>query len=554
MLTDAHIDAVLESTGAFIECIQGETLEPYMEKVCDLIDQGKNKIAISACHAVGKTHGLSCITDALMTINKEIKIITTAPTFRQVELLLWKEIKSRYSSKPSDWQFGKLTTVRWDIDSETFAVGFSPSKEAGVGTGQSKQSPFQGFHAKNLTVVIFDEATGVPPQIWKEAEGLLTTSRTLWICIGNPTARNTDFYKCFQSPVWTKVNITCFDTPNFKANGILCLEHMLEERDILVDLLENDGQVAFMDRLDSYIVVKEHLIVVKWAMEKLIEWGEDHPLFQGKVLGQFPDEDENVLIPEKVVKMAQEREYEIKDNDMVYIGVDVARYGSDSTVFTEIIGWKQTRLKVMNKKDGMEAVSMFRDFVLEGGYYGERKIKVAIDSGYGQGVIDPLMMMTGQKEKNKDNELFWGLHGTFADKIEVMEINFGGTNWVRWHYGWKDEKAIRDENLHVDRKVQEDGENFANFKAKMFDKLAMDLKTRLALLPDKVYINSLPTIILLPGGDSKMQIESKKDYKARTGEGSPDEADSLALANLARYFAAKPLGVLEAMEESRGNE
>jgi hypothetical protein len=551
MLTDAHIDAVLESTGAFIECIQGETLEPYMEEVCDLIDQGKNKIAISACHAVGKTHGLSCITDALMTINKEIKIITTAPTFRQVELLLWKEIKSRYSSKPADWQFGKLTTVRWDIDSETFAVGFSPSKEAGVGTGQSKQSPFQGFHAKNLTVVIFDEATGVPPQIWKEAEGLLTTSRTLWICIGNPTARNTDFYKCFQSPVWTKVNITCFDTPNFKANGILCLDHMLEERDILVDLLENDGQAAFMDRLDSYIVVKEHLIVVKWAMEKLIEWGEDHPLFQGKVLGQFPDEDENVLIPEKVVKIAQAREIEALESDQVYIGVDIARFGSDSTVFTGLVGWQQFGLEVHNKKDSVEVVRLLASFIYASPNYGKRKIRIGLDAGYGQGVIDDIRYwLAGTLQ---DSELPEATNWDRAN-ITILEINFGSTDWVRYYYGWKDEKALRDESLKDDRKVQEDRENYANFKAKMFDILARDLRNKLALLPEQVYINSLPTIIMIPASDSKMKIESKEDYKKRTGEGSPDEADSLALANLARYFAAKPLGVLEAMEESRGNE
>ncbi len=32
-------------------------------------------------------------------------------------------------------------------------------------------------------------------------------------------------------------------------------------------------------------------------------------------------------------------------------------------------------------------------------------------------------------------------------------------------------------------------------------------------------------------------IESKQDYKERTGETSPDDADSLALCNFAKYFA-----------------
>ena len=36
-----------------------------------------------------------------------------------------------------------------------------------------------------------------------------------------------------------------------------------------------------------------------------------------------------------------------------------------------------------------------------------------------------------------------------------------------------------------------------------------------------------------------MIIESKDDYKARTGLSSPDEADALALANFGRYYGHK---------------
>ena len=72
--------------------------------------------------------------------------------------------------------------------------------------------------------------------------------------------------------------------------------------------------------------------------------------------------------------------------------------------------------------------------------------------------------------------------------------------------------------------------------------MAEDLKERISILgtvldvTDDVYQNELHGIQYKINGRSKIQIESKDDYKSRTGYSSPDFSDSLALANYGRYI------------------
>jgi hypothetical protein len=138
--------------------------------------------------------------------------------------------------------------------------------------------------------------------------------------------------------------------------------------------------------------------------------------------------------------------------------------------------------------------------------------------------------------------------------VEILEINFGSTDWTLFHTGWKaeekkslfDAKKKRKLSKRKARKIQEDRENYTNFKSKMFDLLAIDIKNSIKLLRDNIYKKQLPTIRIVPDGKGRLKVESKEDYKARTGETSPDESDSIALANFARYFAITPISIGEA--------
>jgi len=549
-LTNAQLDYVLSDTLAYIETVHNETIEDYFKPIIKAVDDPRyQRIAIKACHAVGKTFGMARIIESLMSTNNYIKIISTAPTFRQVHDLLWKEIHTAHEKKPAMFRRGQLNQTEWWINSETFARGFSPQKRVKSEAGQGTDSAFQGYHAKYWTVVVFDEAVGVDAQIWEQVEGLLTSGvRILFLAIANPTSRNCKFFKCFQDRAWKTFSISCFDIPNLKASGINSIEDIHKEIAYL-ETLDDDDALA---RLSSYPCPKPYLINTRWVIEKAIEWGTDHPLFMGKVLGEFPDADGDVLVSELDIKTAQARESkDLSEEETGFIGLDVARFGVDKSVLTSMIDVEQLAKKPMAKNDTNQVVGHTLNFIEEHQekYPNIKEWRLAVDGGFGHGVIDRLLELKEEgkatdKTLNKSDISTKNIRlSNILRSVEILEINFGSTDWITFNYGWINDDARKEKE--GDRKVQEDRENYCNFKAKMFDLLSRDIKKNIKMLPDPVFAKQLPTIRKDVDSKGRLKIESKEDYKDRTGETSPDEADSFALCNFARYFAIKPLSIID---------
>lgn len=541
-LTTEELDFVLSSTLNYIELVHNENIEDYFIPIIEAVDDPRyQRIAVKACHAVGKTFGLARVIEALMSTNDYIKIISTAPTYRQVHDLLWKEIHSAYEKKPAELRRGQLNQTEWWINSETFARGFSPQKRVKSEAGQGTDSAFQGYHAKYWTVVVFDEAVGVDNQIWEMVEGLLTSGvRILFLAIANPTSRNCKFFKCFSDRAWKTFSITCFDTPNLKASGIADMDSLLKEVEHIESLDDEDA----LERLANYPCPRPYLINTRWVIEKAIEWGVDHPLFMGKVLGEFPDEDGDMLVSEEDIKRSQDRESKDLSKELIgFIGLDVARFGVDKSVLSSMIDVDQIQKKAMAKNDTNQVVGHTINFIEDHQkkYPQIKKWRLAVDGGFGHGVIDRLKELKEQTEDDRTHKIL--------SSVEILEINFGSTDWILFHYGWVDEAARK--LKEKDRKVQEDRENYVNFKAKMFDLLSRDIKKEIKMLPDPITAKQLPTIKKDVDSKGRLKIESKEDYKDRTGETSPDEADSFALCNFARYFAIKPLTMLDALSKRR---
>lgn len=483
-----------------IEQVQGvDSLEPYQKNIAQALVE-HDRVAISACHSVGKTFTMSKLVLWFGSSFPRCKIITTAPTFNQVKRLLWSEIRSGW--KKSKYPLGgDMLLTEWKLDDDWFALGFTSRTEVGGGEGQGSASSFQGFHAPYV-LVVFDEATGVPPVIWRQAEGLLTSGKTKFVAIANPTSNTSEFAKILKSRAWHKIYLSCFDSPNLTANGFHTIEDIQRELTHLKML--TDEQV--LERLQSYKIVQPNLLAAAWVMEMALEWGIEHPLFVSKILGRLPKEGDNVLIPLERVELAQarhENETEIRSAEgfnppvLRTIGVDPARFGVDKTLITVLDGTYQTHKKVMTKFDTGEVtgavVALVKDLPRR-----KREVITVDGTGLGAGVVDQL--------KNAKRE------GLLPKHIEIRELHFGAA--------CKNPK----DRLH-----------FANLKARMFKLLSDDLRDRLAILPEAIYQGQLPTVLFKFTPKGQMLIESKDEYKKRTGLGSPDEADSLALANFGRY-------------------
>jgi hypothetical protein len=481
-------------------------LEGFQEHVLQAVAD-HSRVAVAATHSVGKTFIMGRIALWFLSTYKNSKVITTAPTYRQVVKLLWGELRSAY--KNAKYPIGgHLTTNELKINDDWYAIGYSPRKEAAQDEREQKGSTFQGFHALYI-LVIFDEATGIHPDIWKMVEGLLTSGKIVkFVCIGNPTTRNCEFFKCFKNPIWKKIYISCFDSPNLIANGISNKEELKKEINYLKTLTEEERIL----RIENYVKPAPYLLSTQWVVNYVMRWGFNHPLVLSKAFGEFPKESDNVVVQLSEVEEAINREYKIKSKDVRCIGVDCARFGEDSTVITEIIGNKTTRKKAFGKKDTMETASEVMGFIKDS----NRKTLVLVDgTGIGAGVVDKLNLNKQKRE--------------IPHFVTIIEVNFGQTC-----------------TLPYDKK------HYANLKAKIFVELGEDLKTELDLIDDSVYLGELPNIKYKINDRGVMQIESKEDYKKRTGLSSPDHADSLAIANYGRHYVA-PENTEEQKNEDNNN-
>lgn len=498
--TKNNVEAFKKNPAQFIERILGATLEGYQAEACKAIAENE-RVAIKACHSVGKSFLMARIVLWYAVNFPYSKVITTAPTGRQVRTILWSEIRAGYSRSKYPLG-GKMLTTEWQLTDEKdwFAIGFSP-KSDGDNSSQEQgiQSSFQGFHAPYI-LVVFDEATGISPGVWTMVEGLLTTGRVKFVCIGNPTSRASNFFNCFRSTAWKKITLSCFDSPNFKVNNICSIEDLKKEFELLRTMDDAEAQ----RRIAAYKIVKPHLLALQWAMQYALSLGSlEHPLFVSKVLGEFPEEGENIVVSLGTVEAAMLRAPEPSATDRRMIGVDVARYGVDQSVITYLHGNKFVAKKALAKRDTMEVTGEVINFCT---LYGAPDIISVDETGLGAGVVDAL------RDAQRSEKL--------SNRIEIRGVQFGG--------------AIDCDVSECDHKTC-DKSKYVNVKARMFYLLGESLREGLQLPDADIYLKELPTILYKFDKLGRLYIESKDDYKKRTGLPSPDHSDSLALANYGRY-------------------
>jgi hypothetical protein len=226
-------------------------------------------------------------------------VVTTAPTWTQVEKLLWGEIHRAVQS--SRIAFPALNKTELRIGPANYALGLSTNE--GI--------RFQGFHGHILIIV--DEAPGVKADIWDAIEGIRAGGDVRVLALGNPTIPSGRFYDAFTAnrDGWCTFTISAFDSPNLTGLSL----------DELLMLSDSD--------LDE--CVRPYLVTRRWVRERYSEWGPGHPLWEARVLGQFPTQAEDALISLAWLEDAA-RHPAADHGGRLAAGLDVAGPGEDETV------------------------------------------------------------------------------------------------------------------------------------------------------------------------------------------------------------------------------
>jgi phage terminase large subunit len=268
------------------------------------------RTAVRSCHSSGKTYTLAQILLWWLVRWPDAIAVTTAPTDRQVEKLLWGEIHKAIARCPYPlFPDANLTELR--IGPGNYAIGFATDKR-----GQGVR--FQGFHSGHL-LVILDEAQGVSPEVWEAVEGVAASGDVRIVAISNPIIPGGPFYEAFTSDRerWKTITISAFETPNFKD---FTLEQL---RQLPRGLSENDP--VFTDQPRPYLLGR------RWVYDAFWKYGEESPFWQSRVLGDFPEQAEDALISLRWLEAARTRAVSSSDGPL-RAGVDVAGPGEDETV------------------------------------------------------------------------------------------------------------------------------------------------------------------------------------------------------------------------------
>ena len=284
---------------------------------------------------------------------KPAKVISTAPTFRQVRDLLWSEIRNMHNRSLMPLG-GECLQLSLKLNDEQFAIGFS--------TDANNIDMFTGYHSPNQ-LVIFDQAAGLPPMFWEAAEGLMTSANCRWLAISNTAISDSEFANiCLPDRKsrfgnWKVIKIAASQSPNVVA-----------KKNIYPGLISYD-----------------------WVEKRKKVWGPDDPLYKIFIEAEFVLSAQMVVIPERFLRPAYD--HEGIESDEIEIGVDVARSGLDSTVMFARSGSSALHIKRYTGNDTMEVTGHVIEFMrwLEDTYK-KPVTNVKIDViGVGAGVYDRLV-------------------------------------------------------------------------------------------------------------------------------------------------------------------
>ncbi len=425
------------------------TLWDKQNEFLDMIYRG-DRVSVKSGHGVGKTYAEAVAAIWFFSEHCPALVLTTAPTFRQVKRILWKEIRKLWRKTP--WGISDKGHSAF-VDPNLTEITLSDDR-AMYGFSTDKPVQLQGAHNPNMLVLV-DEANGVPDEMFTAFLGLLTSDNAKLALMGNPIIPEGYFYKSHMPG-------SGFDT-------------------MTISSLETPNHVSGNDDIPG-------LATRKWVEEQKREWGEDSPSYKAMVLGEFPDSAEDALIPRTLIEAALERgkaELPKYEPESARMGVDVARFGGDKTVFVVRDRHAVRYIEAYQGKNLMHTVA--RTQLISKQFNIDKRAIAIDDTGMGGGVTDRLRELG----------------------VNIMPIDFGMRAVEHWKY--------------------------ANMRAEMYMTMSRALNDQmeppglLAITPEYEFIcRELMQPHYTFTSSQQIKLEPKKDIKKRLGR-SPDHADALAL-------------------------
>jgi hypothetical protein len=382
-----------DAPAVWVEDRLGEFVWSKQEEICNSVVENKYT-AVKACHGPGKSFIAARIALWWLDTHQlgDAFVITTAPSWPQVQAILWREMRRAHRR-------GKLPG-RITLDCQMYmGEGYRDEELIAMGRKPADydESAFQGLHARYI-LIIFDEACGIPLQLWTAALTLMTNDNARFLCIGNPDDPGSEFAKvCKPGSGFNVISIPAADTPNFTGEQV-----------------PDD--------------VAENLVTPGWVEDRRRDWGEGSPLWISKVDAEFPDVSDEYLITPGMIQKGIETD--LPGLERGRYGADIARMGADKSVVYRNRGGQIRYVDSWGMTDTMQTTGKIKG-ILDKHLHLKRPPMVIDIVGIGSGVYDRLREMRygcvgfsggerahrPDKFKNRRAEVYWGFRQALEDGL-----------------------------------------------------------------------------------------------------------------------------------------
>jgi hypothetical protein len=465
------------------------SVDPLYRAWMDIASQ--KWVAVSAATGTSKTYWLSRLVFWFLDTHEDALVVTTAPAESQLKLNLWAEIARAIEKFRRVRPYTRLTAKALKPEGNNFDnpnVPYINSYQAvpfvaGIGAGEESATKAQGFHRKDMLIIV-EEAAGINPAMMTAFQNTCTGQNNIMVAVGNPDSEVDQLYQFAQLPNVNDYRISAYDYPNVVVGKEMYAGAVTP--------------VSIQRRRDKY--------------------GEDSPLFQSRVRGLTPSEGNDTLIKRLWIRrlhVVGDVPESDMDNSYNAVGVDVANselgdkaslaYGKQN-VLTEVFEFQCPNASHLGYNLLLDSADLLqRDYTdwdvpsIED--YDINSQCVGVDAvGVGVSVInvfenEGMSVVSLQGSPNKD----------VIPKDDKDEPLYAFRS-LRDQMYWELREDIRHERIRFNIDDKE-----------MFEQILFEL--------------SIPKFKLKLG---KIAIESKDDIKKRMGGKSPNVADAIAYWNWVR--------------------
>lgn len=471
------------------------------------------------------------------------KVALTAPTGRQVTNIMIAEVTGLHN---------KANSKGFSLSGKTLAQGVKGDDPnwflLGVKADEHKHESWTGFHADHVLFVV-TEASGISDSTFNAIEGNLQNDGRLLLAF-NANKLTGYAAKSLTSSRFNSFRLNCLNAPNV-------VNH---EKILSGEMQRIPGQIDrpwVDDKINAWCTAIEKQDMDEGQGDFVCQWDgkayKPNNVFRVKVLGMFPKEGDDMLIPMHWVELANERwEKWNKDSEKgqlsehnpmtaLRLGVDVAAEGADNNAMAYRYDWLITRIDSWTSKGEENNLPYLTGLIANTLKISSNGIALIDTIGVGVGVFQNLKEMKEVETSNQPDIVQERPSGRRVRKISVAGRVFSAKSSYMTDYR---DKTYVDERTGLIEML-----NARAYMHWTFREWLNPLNnTGAALPPDAELMEEITAVKYSYRGNGKLQIEAKEDIKKRIGR-SPGKFDAVLLTFFKNKPVSQPLdaSVIEAL-------